>query len=188
MFTEILTNPTIIGSIIGAIVGAIASATFALIISWYKFNKRKNGANALIKSEINHILNSLEEFRDKYLKEEIKIEKNKRYPEVFNFYNMMPNFPIWTNQNWINLINFIPSIFKEEEINKINNFYAKCDEVSDAAKTLADKEPSNKLIIEGQPTRKIPMPLNDINNHRNMFRKDLNELIEMGNEVKEIFE
>ena len=54
MFTEILTNPTIIGSIIGAIVGAIASATFALIISWYKFNKRKNGANALIKSEINH--------------------------------------------------------------------------------------------------------------------------------------
>lgn len=34
----------------------------------------------------------------------------------------------------------------------------------------------------------IPMPLNDINSHRNMFRKDLNELIEMGNEVKEIFE
>lgn len=32
------------------------------------------------------------------------------------------------------------------------------------------------------------MPLNDINSHRNMFRKDLNELIEMGKEVKEIFE
>ena len=188
MFTEILTNPTIIGSIIGAIVGAIASATFALIISRYKFNKRKNGANALIKSEINHILDVLEKFKEKYLKEEIKIEKNKRYPEVFNFYNMMPNFPIWTNQNWINLINFIPSIFKEEEINKITNFYAKCEEITDAAKTLADKEPYNKISIGGQPTGKIPMPSKDINNDRNMFRKDLNELIEMGNEVKEIFE
>ncbi len=101
---------------------------------------------------------------------------------------MVAIFPIWNNQNWISLINFIPSILKEGEINKINNFYSKCDEVTDAANALADKEPFNELCIEGQPTRKIPMPLNDINSHRNMFRKDLNELIEMGKEVKEIFE
>ena len=90
--------------------------------------------------------------------------------------------------NWINLINFIPSIFKEEEINKINNFYAKCDEVSDAAKALSEKTPYNTIYLDGKPMHEIPMPLNDINSHRNMFRKDLNELIEMGNEVKEIFE
>ena len=49
MYIELLTNPTVIGAIIGAIVGAIASAIFALVTSWYKFNKRKKGAKALIK-------------------------------------------------------------------------------------------------------------------------------------------
>ena len=188
MCIEILYNPTVIGAIMGAIVGAIASAVFAIVTSWYKFNKRKKGAKALIKSEINYTLDAFEKFKDKYLKDEIKIEKNKQYPDLFNFYGMVANFPIWNNQNWISLINFIPSILKEGEINKINNFYSKCDEVTDAANALADKEPFNELCIEGQPTRKIPMPLNDINSHRNMFRKDLKELIEMGKEVKEIFE
>lgn len=188
MCIEILYNPTVIGAIMGAIVGAIASAVFAIVTSWYKFNKRKKGAKALIKSEINYTLDAFEKFKDKYLKDEIKIEKNKQYPDLFNFYGMVAIFPIWNNQNWISLINFIPSILKEGEINKINNFYFKCDEVTDAANALADKEPFNELCIEGQPTRKIPMPLNDINSHRNMFRKDLNELIEMGKEVKEIFE
>ena len=189
MYIDLFTNPTVIGAVLGAIVGAIASATFALVTSEYKFNKRKKGAKALIKSELNYIINSLEEFRDKYLKDEIIIEDDKQMNhEVFNFYNMMPNFPIWNNKNWINLITFIPSIFDEDEINKINKFYAKCEEVTDNAKALSDKEPFNELCIEGQLPRKIPMPLNDINSHRNMFRKDLNELIEIGEEARKIFE
>ncbi|SDA57006.1 hypothetical protein [Methanobrevibacter millerae] len=189
MCIDLLNNPTVIGAIIGAIVGAIASAAFAIATSLYKFNKRKKGAKSLIKSETNHIIDALEKFKDKYLKNEIKLDDvDKSINELFNFYNMMHNFPIWTDRNWINLINFIPSIFNEEEINKINQFYAKCEEMSDAANALADKEPFNELSIEGQPTRKIPMPLKDINSHRNMFRKDLNELIKMGNEVKLIFD
>ena len=77
MCIELLSNPTVIGAIIGAIVGAIASATFAIVTSWYKFNKRKKGAKALIKSELNYIIDSLEEFREKYVKEEIIIGNNK---------------------------------------------------------------------------------------------------------------
>lgn len=189
MYIELLTNPTVIGVIIGAIVGAIASAIFALVTSWYKFNKRKKGAKALIKSELNYIINSLEEFRDKHLKDEIIIDDDKQMNhEVFNFYNMMPNFPIWNNKNWINLITFIPSIFDEVEINKINQFYAKCEELTDNANALSEKEPFNELCIEGQPPLKIPMPLNDINSYRNMFRNDLNELIEIGKEARKIFE
>ncbi|MBP3792150.1 MAG: hypothetical protein ILA26_08985 [Methanobrevibacter sp.] len=189
MCIELLTNPTVIGAIIGAIVGAIASATFALVTSQYKFNKRKKGAKALIKSELDYIINSLEEFRDNYIKEEIIIGEDKKMNhEVFNFYNRMINFPIWNNKNWINLITFIPSILNEKEINRINQFYAKCEEVTDNAKALSDQEPYNELHIEGQPTKKLPMSLNSINNHRNMFRKDLNELIKMGKEARKIFE
>lgn len=126
MCIDLLTNPTVIGDIIGALLGAIASAAFAIVTSWYKFRKRKKGAKALIHSEINYIVNALEEFYDKYLKDEIILDdENKMNQELFNFYNMMPNFPIWTDRNWINLITFIPSIFKPDEIDKINNFYAK---------------------------------------------------------------
>lgn len=138
MCIEIFNNPAVIGAIIGAIVGAIASAAFAIVTSWYKFNKRKKGAKALIKSELDFIINVLKEFRDKYLKEEIIMGDDKKMNhEVFNFYNMMPNFPIWSNKNWINLITFIPSIFDEKEINKINQFYAKCEELTDNANALS---------------------------------------------------
>jgi len=37
MCIDLLTNP----AVIGGLVGAIASAVFALVTSWYKFNKRK---------------------------------------------------------------------------------------------------------------------------------------------------
>ncbi len=66
MCIEILYNPTVIGAIMGAIVGAIASAVFAIVTSWYKFNKRKKGAKALIKSEINYTLDAFEKFNGGY--------------------------------------------------------------------------------------------------------------------------
>ena len=44
MCIDLLTNP----AVIGGLVGAIASAVFALVTSWYKFNKRKKGALSLI--------------------------------------------------------------------------------------------------------------------------------------------
>lgn len=187
MCIDLLTNPTVIGAIIGAILGAIASATFAIITSWYKFRKRKKGAKALIQSEINYIVNALEKFHDKYLKDEIILDENIMNQELFNFYNIMSNFPIWTDRNWINLITFIPSIFKPKEIDKINHFYAKCEETTDNAKALSEKTPYDQKFIDGKLESEIPTDLNIINSHRNMFRKDLNDLIKLGNEVKEIF-
>ena len=98
MCIDLLTNPTVIGAIIGAILGAVASATFAIITSWYKFRKRKKGAKTLIQSEINYIVNALEKFHDKYLKDEIIPDDDIMNQELFNFYNIMSNFPIWTDR------------------------------------------------------------------------------------------
>lgn len=183
MCIDLLINP----AVIGAIIGAIASATFALIASWYKFNKRKNGAKALIKSEITHIINTLKEFRDKYVKEEIT-DVDKNISHLVSFYNTMPNFPIWTNRNWINLISFIPSIFEETEIDKINQFYAKCDELTNVVNELADKKPPNLGgYINGEIEAKELLSFKTINNDRTRFRNDLNELIKLGEEIKLIF-
>ena len=65
MCIDLLTNP----AVIGGLVGAIASAVFALVTSWYKFNKRKKGALSLIQSEIFYTIEVLKNFKDKYLKE-----------------------------------------------------------------------------------------------------------------------
>ena len=187
MTIEILYNPAVIGAIIGAIVGAITSAILALIISQFKFNKRKNGAKALIKSEINYIVNDLDKFRGKYLKEEIK-DVDKNISLLFNFYNALSNFPIWTNRNWINLISFIPSIFKGAEIDKINQFYAKCDELTNVVNALADKEPPNLgAYMNGEIEAKELPSFKTINDDRTIFRNDLNELIKLGEEIKLIF-
>lgn len=187
MCIEIINSPAVIGTIIGAIVGAVASTTFAIITSWYKFNKRKKGAKALIKSELDYIINALKKFREIYVKEEIIIDDNKMNHEVFNFYNIMSNFPVFSNRNWINLITFIPSIFDENEINNINQFYTKYEEITDNAKDLSDKKPYYELKTNGHPPKKVPISLNEINSDRNMFRKDLNELINFGDEIKQIF-
>ena len=71
MCIDLLTNP----AVIGGLVGAIASAVFALVTSWYKFNKRKKGALSLIQSEIFYTIEVLKNFKDKYLKEEIILKK-----------------------------------------------------------------------------------------------------------------
>lgn len=185
MCIDLLTNP----AVIGGLVGAIASAVFALVTSWYKFNKRKKGSLSLIQSEIFYTIEVLKNFKDKYLKEEIILEdENKMNNELFNFYNKMANFPILTNRNWLNLISFIPDIFSEIEINKINKFYIKCDEVSDAADALSKTSNVTSWEVQGEEPTYVPVPQEDINSHRNMFRKDLNELIKLGEEVKEIFE
>lgn len=188
MFIELLSEPTVIGAIIGAFVGAVASATFAIITEWWKFSKRKKGAYALIQSEIFYNITKLTDFRDNYVKEEfISGELDKHSGELSNFYNILGNFPLLTSENWINLINFIPSAFNKEEINKINYFYNKCYEISDIAKTLSETIPYTKLQVDGMRTTKIHWPLRTINDDRNMFRTDLNELITIGGDVKKIF-
>ena len=189
MCIDLLTNPTVVGAIIGAIVGAIASAIFGIVISRYKFDKRKKGAKALIKSEINYIIDALEEFKEKYLEEEIK-DLDNNMQDLINFYYIMSNFPILTNRNWINLISFIPSIFKEGEIDKINQFYVECEKLTDFAKSLEDEEPIDILTYfnnDEKSETKTLTPLKTINSHRNMFRNDINELIEFGGEIKQIF-
>lgn len=189
MFINLLNYSTIIGTIIGAFIGAFTSWVLATVTENKKFNKRKKGAYALIRSEINNIVGNLKEFRDKTVKEEIKSEEeSEKTKELYKFYSMMSNFPIWTNRNWINLIAFIPSIFEEWEINKINQFYAKCDELNNVAKTLSNKE---LVTIGDYFSDKVEAneltPLKTINNHRSKFRNDLNELIKLGEEIKQIF-
>lgn len=185
MCIDLLTNPTVIGAIIGAIVGATTSTIFAMTISRYKFNKRKNGAKALIKSEINYMINTFEKFKDENIRDKIILDnESERNNEVFYFYDTISDFPRWNNRNWINLFAYIPIIFSTEEINKINQFYAKCEEVTDNAKSLSKKNNFITWSSPGEEPNYAPLPQETINEDRNKFLDDLNQLIEFANEVK----
>ena len=192
MCVEIFNNPAVIGAIIGAIVGAIASAVFAIITEWKKFSKQKKGAEALIQSEISYSVELLEQFRNDYLMDEIVIEdKNIKYKELNDFYDVMGEFPLLTNRNWLNLISFIPSIFNQEDITKINTFYADCDKIMTVANDFSKKSKYATWEVYGEEPMRLPKVLvhpKIINDDRNMFRKELNVLIKKGKEIKQIFE
>ena len=184
---ELFSNPTIIGAIIGALVGAIASATFAIIYEHVRFNKKKKGAYALIQSEINYMNDSLKDFWNKYLKE--RNNEGENTIQLIKFYSNLSNFPIWTNINWISQITFIPSIFEDEEINKINQFYTKYKELSNVAKSLVNEEPPNmEGYIKGEiETNELESSFRTAKKHWNNFRKDSIELIHLGEDIKKIF-
>lgn len=192
MFIELLSEPAVIGAIIGAFVGAVASAAFAIITEKRKFSKQKKGAYALIRSEISYSFELLEKFRDNYLNVEIVIDdKNKKYRELYDFYDVMNEFPILTNRNWLKLISFIPNIFSQEDITIINAFYANCDKIMNVANDFSKKTKYATWEVYGEEPMRIPKVLvqpKSINDDRNMFRKELNELIKHGENVKQIFE
>ena len=123
---------------------------------------------------------------------EIVIEdKKKNYKSLYDFYEVIGNFPILTNRNWLKLISFIPSIFNQSEITKINIFYAKCDKIMDIADDFSKKSNYATWEVYGEEPMTLPKVLIDpksINDDRNMFRKELIELIKNGEEVKQIFE
>lgn len=182
MILEILNNPVIIAGIIGA----FASAIFGIITEGYKFRKQKRGAHALIKSEMFNSIKLLTDFKEKYLKDELIIDESENDFKITNFYNNMNNFPTLTNRNWVKLISFIPSMFKPDEINKINLFYTKCEGLSEDAIILSEKfntRTSNSKYCEIH----IYPNLEIINAHRNMFRNELEEVIQLGDQVKQIF-
>lgn len=184
MLLNILNNEVIVG----ALIGSISSTIFGIVTERYKFNKQKNGALMLIKSELYENINSLNLFKEKNLKEEILIiDESTNNIEITNFYNKMINFPNLNNENWIKLISFIPNIFKPEDIEKINLFYRKCRELSENAKFLFEKS-KPKSVTFGDYEIPVNHNLEIINSHRNIFRNEVEEIILMGENIKEIFD
>lgn len=184
MTIELLSNPTVIGAIIGAFVGAVASAVFAIITEWWKFSKRKKGAYALIISEIDLISTSLINYRENFLKNEIKLTEDENIiNHLYDFYNDLENFPKIKEKNWTNLISFIPSIFNKSEIKHIVKFYTEYSVLLEDAKSLSKKLTVYEVKLDGKPDFYIAEDANTINDDRTTFRNQLNKTITDGNDI-----
>ena len=184
MCIELLTIPTVIGTISGALIGAFSSWVLATKTEQYKFNKQKEGAYALIISEIDMITTSLINYRENFLKNEIKpTEDENIINHLFDFNNDLENFPKIKEKNWTNLISFIPSIFNKSEIKHIVKFYTEYSVLLEDAKSLSKKLTMYEVKLNGKHDFYMPEDANTINNDRTNFRNQLNKTITDGNDI-----
>lgn len=110
-------NPAIIPAIIGALIGSIAAWTLSYFTEEKKFNRKKKGAYALLKSEIEINVSNLNRYKKNYLMKNTKeLYNNGNLNDINEFYCYLSKFPVLNHNNWDNLINFIPYIFDEDQI------------------------------------------------------------------------
>lgn len=102
-----LVNPGVISAIIGALIGSISAWTLSYFTEERKFNRKKKGAYALLKSEIEINVSNLKRYKKNYLIKNTKeLYNNGNLNDINEFYYYLSKFPVLNHNNWDNLINF----------------------------------------------------------------------------------
>lgn len=132
-------NPTIMAAIIGALIGSISAWCLSYFTQEHRFNKKKNGAYLLLKSEIEINLSNLKSYKEMYL-----IKTSQELYEIGNlndinaFYYYLREFPILNHNSWDKLMDVIPYVFEDSQISQIIQFNVKLDDLSKRAITLCE--------------------------------------------------
>lgn len=139
-------DATVIAAIIGALIGSISTWCLSYFTQERKFNKKKNGAYALIKSEIEINVYNLKDYKKRYLTKTSKeLFDIGNLNDISEFYYYLKEFPILSHNNWDKLIDFIPYVFDENQINNIIQFNTNLDFLI---------KQSKRLYENGMPNRK----------------------------------
>lgn len=194
MVLEIFNNRMAFATIIAALLGAILAWLLAFFTEHYRFYKKKKGAYALLKSEIYLYVESLKDYEEYYLKNEINDINDKKYhEELENFYINLKSFPKYDNKKWDQLTTFIPSIFNQDQIIQISKFYQKYDKINRTSISLSNKIAKPKIYAEKYDGTKRFMGydkvnFDEINNERAYFKNELIGLIKEGESILSILD
>lgn len=194
MVLEILNNPMVFATIMAAFLGALIAWILAFVTEHYRFNKKKEGAYALLKSEIFLYVESLKDYEEYFLKNEINDANDKKYhDELENFYINLKSFPKYENKKWDQLTTFIPSIMNQPQIIQISKFYQKYDKINRTSISLSNKIAKPKIYAEIYDGSKRFMGYDKvnydvINNERTYFKKELIGLIKEGESILSILD
>ena len=189
MCFEMFNNPMVFATIIAAILGAFIAWVLALFTENYRFNKKKRGAYALLKSEIFLYIDSLKDYEENYLRNDINNANDEKYKkELENFYKNLKFFPKYENEKWDKLTSFIPSIMNQNQIIQISKFYQKYDKIYMVSINLSNKIAKPKIYLEyPDETKKVmgyeKVKYNEINNERIYFKNEVRQLIEDGESI-----
>ena len=189
MSLEIFNNPMVFATILGAFIAWV----LAFVTEHYRFNKKKKGSYALLKSEIFLYVKSLKDYEEEYLKNEIYDTNDKKYhAELENFYANLKSFPKYENKKWDQLTTFIPSILNQDQIIKISEFYQKYDRINRTSISLSNKIAKPKRYIEEYDGTKRPFGYfkanyDEINNERSYFKNEVIGLIKEGETILSFF-
>lgn len=131
-------NPTIIAAIIGAILGSFLTWCLAYFTEKRRFNKRKNGAKTILKSEIRMNINNLKNYEKNHLKKTSQdLSDIGNLNDIYAFYRSLDKFPVLSHDNWDKLIDFIPYVFEDNDIKQILEFNARIDQLNISSEILS---------------------------------------------------
>lgn len=186
MCLEIFNNPMIFATILGTFIAWV----LAFVTEHYRFNKKKKGAYALLKSEIFLYVESLKDYSENYLKNNINDPSDEKYhDELEKFYMNLKFFPKYENKKWDKLTTFIPSILNQEQIIQISKFYQKYDKICTTSISLSNKIAKPKRYIEDyyngtkRPFGYFPANYYEINNERTYIKNEIMGLIKEGESI-----
>lgn len=194
MFLEILNNPMVFATIIAAFIGAFVAWILTLFTESYRFDKKKKGAYALLKSEIFLYVESLKKYEEKYLKNDINNANDEKYhEELENFYKNLKFFPKYENKKWDKLTTFIPSVMNQHQIIQISKFYQEYDKINRISISLSNKIAKPEIYVKWPDGTSRFMGYDkvnydEINSDRTYFKKELISLIKNGESILSIID
>ena len=145
MFLKFFSNPIILATISAAVIGSFTAWILSTVTERYKFNKRKMGAYALLKSDIFLYIKSLKEYEENYLKnDKNNVNDEKYHEELKNFYINLKFFPKYKNEKWDELTTFIPSILNPDQIIQISKFNLNYKKLNSTSINLSKKKLQNR--------------------------------------------
>ncbi len=126
--------------LVGVIIGILLSWVVNFIRDYYRFDKEKRGAIKIINAEIEVNLNSLKKFKDNYLIDFTNDPDYISFQEIKEFYMHLEKFPCFSHVSWNNLLRFVPSIYTENQINRIIEFNKNLDDLYALSKALSNHQ------------------------------------------------
>ena len=135
-------NPIeLICSGIFSLIGVIVGAWITQRNNEKNFEKKKQGAELLIKTELQVNIENLNEYYEKYLGHNFEdLKECGSLQNLDDFYYNLKYYPILTQKNWEKLTQFAPEIFDKEELDLIMKFFISATKLNQQVEQLYTKE------------------------------------------------
>ena len=126
------------------ILGVILAAIINKYYNKQDFEKKKYGAELLIKSEIRTNVEYLKKYYIDFLNTDFEsLKECGSLQDLDDFYYNLKFFPIISHKYWDKLIGYAPEIFKPTEIESIIKFFIELDKLNQHVEIVHDKEYDN---------------------------------------------
>ena len=174
-------------TVISGLIGAFSAWALTYFTEKSKIKKRKKSISIIIKSEIKLNLFNIMDFKKLYLNVTVEeLYDGGTLDDISNFYYYLTKFPIINHENWDRLINFIPDVYGDIQIQKIVEFNNKLDNLFNESKMLSEMGMSevtyNAFLLYELEPKEYQLTLGTFKS----FENQINNTIDCGEKLLEL--